>query len=177
MRFAVDQQTTRRLTHSAAVCMPPCSYRGDADTRQPDCQKADGAAHCGMPLHMDISPLHRMVVIVARGHITAEEIAAIKRQLVEANVREYAKIIDASQGTSELTREQVQNVADLLRGAPGGTSRGPVAFIVNPDRIGFANVFTDITKGERPIQLFRSLHEARAWLERTRQGLPDRQAG
>jgi hypothetical protein len=118
-----------------------------------------------------------MVVIVARGHITAEEIAAIKRQLVEANVREYAKIIDASQGTSELTREQVQNVADLLRGAPGETSRGPVAFIVNPDRIGFANVFTDITKGERPIQLFRSLHEARAWLERTRQGLPDRQAG
>jgi hypothetical protein len=28
-----------------------------------------------MPLHMDISPLHRLVVIVARGHITAEEIS------------------------------------------------------------------------------------------------------
>ena len=122
----------------------------------------------GMPVHMDISPLHRLVVIVARGPIAAEEIAATTRQLVEANVPAYAKIIDVSQATSELTREQVQKVADLLRGAPGDTSRGPVAFVINPDRIGFANVFADVTQGERPIQLFRSLHEARAWLDRTR---------
>jgi hypothetical protein len=122
-----------------------------------------------MPLHMDISPLHRLVVIVARGHITAEEIAANTRRLVEANVPGYAKIIDVSQAKSELTREQVQKVADLLRGPPGDTSRGPVAFVINPDRIGFANVFADVTQGERPIQLFRSLHQARAWLDATRQ--------
>jgi hypothetical protein len=128
-----------------------------------------------MPLHMDISPLHRLVVIVARGQISAEEIAANTRQLVEANVPAYAKIIDVSQATSELTREQVQKVADLLRGAPGDTSRGPVAFVINPDRIGFANVFADVTQGERPIQLFRSLHEARAWLDRARQQ-PERRA-
>ena len=78
------------------------------------------------------------MVIVARGHIAAEEIAATTRQLVEANVPAYAKIIDVSQATSELTREQVQKVADLLRGAPGDTSRGPVAFVINPDRVGFA---------------------------------------
>ena len=121
----------------------------------------------GMSLHMDISPLHRLVVIVARGQISAEEIAANTRRLVEANVPGYAKIIDVSEATSELTREQVQKVADLLRGAPGDTSRGPVAFVINPERIGFANVFADVTQGERPIQLFRSLHEARAWLERS----------
>ena len=122
-----------------------------------------------MPLHMDISPLHRLVVIVARGHITAEEIAANTPRLVEANVPGYAKIIDVSQAKSELTREQVQKVADLLRGPPGDTSRGPVAFVINPDRIGFANVFADVTHGEQPIQLFRSLHQARAWLDTTRQ--------
>jgi hypothetical protein len=131
----------------------------------------------GMPLHMDISPLHRLVVIVARGHITAEEIAATKRQIVEGNVREYAKIIDVSQGRSELTREQVQQVADLLRGAPGDPSRGPVAFVIDPERIDFPHIFADVTQDERPIQLFRSLHEARAWLDRTRQGLSDRRAG
>jgi hypothetical protein len=130
-----------------------------------------------MPLHVDISPLHRLVVIVARGHITAGEMSAVKRQLAEANVPAYAKIIDVSQARSELTREQVQKVADLTRGAPGEASRGPVAFVINPERIGFANVFADLTHGERPIQLFRSLHEARAWLERTRQTPPQRQAG
>jgi hypothetical protein len=129
-----------------------------------------------MSLHMDISPLHRLVVIVARGQISAEEIAGTTRRLVEANVPAYAKIIDVSQATSELTREQVQKVADLLRGAPGDASRGPVAFVINPERVGFANVFADVTQGERPIQLFRSLHEARAWLESSRQELGRRAA-
>ncbi len=130
-----------------------------------------------MPVHMDISPLHRLVVIVARGHITAEEIAAIKRQIIEANVRTYGKIIDVSQSRAELTREQVRQVADLMRGAPDETSRGPVAFVIDPERIDFAHMFADVTQGERPVQLFRSLHEARAWLERARQQPPDRRAG
>lgn len=130
-----------------------------------------------MPLHMDISPLHRLVVIVARGHIAAEEITAVKQQIIDANARAYGKIIDVSQGRSELTREQVQKVADLLRGAPDEASRGPVAFVIDRGRIDFPHIFADITQGERPIQLFHSLHEARAWLERARQKPPDRQAG
>lgn len=129
-----------------------------------------------MPVHLDISPLHRLVVIVARGHITAEEIAGIKLQIIEASVRTYGKIIDVSQSRTELTREQVRQVADLMRGAPDETSRGPVAFVIDPERIDFAHMFADVTQGERPVQLFRSLHEARAWLERTRQQ-PDRRAG
>src|SRR4030095_6269060 len=89
-----------------------------------------------MPVHMDISPLHRLVVMVARGHIAAEEIAATTRQLVEANVPAYAKIIDVSQARSELTREQVQKVADLTRGAPGETSRpGGVRHQSRPHRL------------------------------------------
>lgn len=130
-----------------------------------------------MPVRLDISPLHRLVVIVARGHIAAEEIAATTRQLVDANVPAYAKIIDVSQAKSDLTREQVQKVAGLLRGAPGDTSRGPVAFVINPERIGFADVFAEVTEGERPVQLFRSLHEARAWIGHARQGPPEYRTG
>jgi hypothetical protein len=130
-----------------------------------------------MPLHLDISPLDRLVVIVARGQITAEEIGEVKRQIFEANVQAYAKVIDVSQGRSDLTREQIQKVADIMHGPADGTVRGPVAFVIDPLRIGFPNMFADLTKGERPIQLFRSLHEARAWLERARKAPPQRQAG
>lgn len=130
-----------------------------------------------MSLHMDVSPLHRLVVIVARGHITAEEIAAVKQQIADANARAYGKIIDVSQARSELTREQVQRVADLLRGTPEEASRGPVAFVIDPERIDFPHIFADVTQSERPIQLFKSLHEARAWIERVRQGSPERRAG
>jgi hypothetical protein len=42
-----------------------------------------------------------------------------------------------------------------------------VAFVIDPDRVDFPARFADVVQGERPIQLFRSLHEARAWLERT----------
>ena len=54
--------------------------------------------------------------------------------------------------------------AALLRGDPQDRTRGPVAFVVNPDRKGFADAFASVTKGERPIQLFRSLRAARTWL-------------
>jgi hypothetical protein len=123
-----------------------------------------------MPLHMDISPLHRLAVIVARGHVTAEDIAAIKHQIADAKARAFAKIIDVSQGKSELTFEQVRKVADLLNGASGEAQRGPVAFVIDPNRVDFPSMFADVTQGERPIQLFKSLHEARTWLERNRQG-------
>jgi hypothetical protein len=130
-----------------------------------------------MPLHVDISRLDRLVVIVARGQISADEMAAVKRQVVEGNVRTYAKIIDVSQGRSELTREEVQKIADLMRGAPDEAPRGPVAFVIDPNSIGFPNMFADITEAERPIRLFRSLHEARAWIERARQAPRQREAG
>ena len=67
-----------------------------------------------MPIHMDISAINRLVVIVARGQVTAEEIAENTRKLVEANVPGYAKIIDTTGSTSDLSREQVEKVAALL---------------------------------------------------------------
>lgn len=117
-----------------------------------------------MPIHMDISPINRLVVIVSRGHVTAEEIRENTQKLVEANVPSYAKIIDVSGSKSDLTREQVEKIAALLRGDPADTKRGAVAFVINPNRKGFANAFADVTKGERPVRLFESLHEARRWL-------------
>jgi hypothetical protein len=117
-----------------------------------------------MSIHMDILPLDRLVVIIARGHVTAEEIAENTKKLIAANVPAYAKIIDVTASKSDLTREQVERVAALLRGDPADTKRGPVAFVVDPGRRGFAEAFAEVTRGERPIKLFRSLHAARRWL-------------
>jgi hypothetical protein len=121
-----------------------------------------------MPIYMDIAPLDRVVVIVARGPVNAEEIAENTRKLVEANVPGYAKIIDVTGAASSLTQEQVNGMAAALRSGRDGAARGPVAFVVNPARIGFADSFAEATEGDRPIRLFRSLHEARKWLRETR---------
>lgn len=117
-----------------------------------------------MPIHMDILPMNRLVVIVARDYITAEEIADTARRLMAADVPGYAKIVDVAASRSDLTREQVERIAALLRGDAADRTRGPVAFVVNPERKGFSAVFAEITRGDRPIELFRSLHSARRWL-------------
>ena len=78
-----------------------------------------------MPIYMEILRIDRLVVIVARGHVTAEEIAENTRSLIAADVPGFAKIIDVAGSASDLTRDQVQRIADLLRGGPDSPSRGP----------------------------------------------------
>ena len=121
-----------------------------------------------MPLHMDIVPIHRLVVIVAHGEVTADDLADNVRELMEAHVAHYAKIIDVSTSHWVLTKEQIADIGDRLRGDPDSDARGPVAFIVSPDDEGFAQVFAEITVDDRPVRLFHSLHDARRWLEEIR---------
>ena len=52
-------------------------------------------------------------------------------------------------------------MAEMLRQAPGHDSRGPVAYVVNPERIGFAHSFAEASKADRPVKLFTSLRQAR----------------
>jgi hypothetical protein len=118
----------------------------------------------GMPIYMEISRLHRSVTIVARGEIRPDEIMGAAQQLLEAQVPQFAKLVDVAAATAEFSMEQVQRMAALLRGSPD-MKRGPVAFLVNPDRGDFARAFA-ATQGERPVSLFKSLRDARAWLER-----------
>jgi hypothetical protein len=118
-----------------------------------------------MPVYMEISRLHRTVTIVARGTISPDEVRGVAQQLAEANVRSFAKIVEVAGATTEWSPEQVTRVAQLLRGA-SSEKRGPVAFIIDPNRDGFPQAFAQQTEGEGAINLFKSLHEARNWLQR-----------
>src|SRR5690242_5505390 len=117
-----------------------------------------------MPIYMEISRLHRTVTVVARGNIDVEEIRSMALKLAEAKVRSFAKILEVAGATTEITAEHVQGFAALLRGA-STEKRGPVAFIVNPERGALAKVFAEHTASEGPVRLFTSLREARKWSE------------
>ena len=118
-----------------------------------------------MPVYMEISRLYRTVTIVARGEISPEEIRTAARELSDANVRSFAKVVEVTGATTAWTPDQVGQVAALL-GGPSTEKRGPVAFIVDPARNTFAQAYADQTTGEVPIKWFRGLHEARDWLKR-----------
>lgn len=118
-----------------------------------------------MPIHLEISRLNRLLVIVARGQVSQDDVRDLVAKMVEAEVRHFSKIIDVSGSTIDMSREEVERMAVSLRGEPGAAQRGAIAFVINPEREGFADLFAEATQGDRPVRLFRSLHDARKWLE------------
>jgi hypothetical protein len=116
-----------------------------------------------MPIYLEISRLHRCVTIVARGKIAPDEIMGAAQKLFEAQVPDFAKLVDLLDAVAIVNLEQIDRIATLLRGGPD-VRRGPVAFMVDPQRGEFARAFA-ATQGERPVELFKNIREARAWLE------------
>lgn len=116
-----------------------------------------------MPIYMEVSRLHRCVTIVARGEVSPDEIAGAWRQIYGEGVSHFAKLIDMAGSTSAVTREQVEEMARSIPGNAPEAERGPVAFLVDPQRIGFAGLFAQ-THDQRRVRLFTSLHKARDWL-------------
>ena len=118
-----------------------------------------------MPIHQDISRLHRLLVIVARGQVTPDEVRDLVSQMVDNEVRHFSKIIDVTGSSIDMDRGQVEAMAATLRAEKGAAGRGPIAFVIHPEREGFADLFADATSTDRPVKLFRSLHDARRWLQ------------
>jgi hypothetical protein len=119
-----------------------------------------------VPIYLEISRLHRCVTIVARGDLSPEEIAGACRQLADDGVSHFAKLVDTSSSTSSVGQAEMEQIVQSLRGRSPEAARGPVAFLVDPARPGFAALFAE-TQDRRRVHLFTSLHQARRWLMET----------
>lgn len=104
--------------------------------------------------------------MVARGDLESEEIAGACRQLADAGVSHFAKLVDTSASTSGMDKEQMDQMVASLRGRSPEANRGPVAFLIDPDRPGFAPLYAG-TQDSRRVHLFTNLHKARSWLTDT----------
>lgn len=118
-----------------------------------------------MPIYLEISPLHRLVTIVARGTVNGSEVRGSAQKLADAKVRRFAKIVEIASAAFEFSPDDIAGLATLLRGADNDP-RGPVAFVVGTRDSPFAKRFAEHTAAEGPVELFRTLHEARAWIAR-----------
>lgn len=106
--------------------------------------------------------------MVARGDLSAEEIAGACGQLADEGVSHFAKLVDTVASTSGVSEEQMAQIVQSLRSRSPEAERGPVAFLIDPHRPGFAKLYAG-TQDQRRARLFTSLHEARDWLMRTLQ--------
>ena len=121
-----------------------------------------------MPVYVEISPLHRLVTIVARGTLTSDEVRSTAQKVAEARVRRFAKIVEVAGARLDLAPADIAQLAQTLRGDPAD-SRGPIAFVVAANRGAFARQFAAATAHEGPVDVFHGLQEARAWIARIQQ--------
>jgi hypothetical protein len=115
-----------------------------------------------MPIYMEISPLHRLVTIVARGNVSGDEVRGTAQKLADARVRRFAKIVEVASASFTFEPADIVGLAQTLRADADG--RGPIAFVVRDMNQPFPRMFATQTAHEGPVDLFRSLHEARAWV-------------
>jgi hypothetical protein len=123
-----------------------------------------------MPTYMETSPLHRLVTIVARGAVSGDEVPGTAQKLADAKVRRFAKIVEVAGATFDFQPQDVLDLAQVLRA--DGAGRGPVAFVVRSLDQPFPRMFAERTAHEGPVELFRSIHDARAWIARNQQAGP-----
>jgi len=117
-----------------------------------------------MPIYMEISPLHRLVTIVARGTVSGDEVRGTAQKLADARVRRFAKIVEVASARFDFQPADIMALALTLRADADG--RGPIAFVVRDLDQPFPRMFANQTAHEGPVDLFKSLHDARAWIAR-----------
>jgi hypothetical protein len=118
-----------------------------------------------MPIHLEVYHPDRIVVGVARGEVTLAEFGGFVRDLAQAGVMHYRKIIDVTSAkSSSVGKDELLTADTQLRALNQGRSRGPLALVCDPGRGELAQTFKALAADDRPVEVFHSLREARAWL-------------
>ena len=91
----------------------------------------EAARGCGLeswrPVYVEISPLHRLVTIVARGKLTSDEIRSSAQKLSEARVRRFAKIVEVAGAHLDLEPADIAQLAQTLRATRTVPDRSPLS--------------------------------------------------
>jgi hypothetical protein len=120
-----------------------------------------------MPLQWSVSHPSRLVLIVAKGEVQAQEMVELLAGLDRDKARPYRKICDISGLESRFPDDQIHALASAVRSREEATEVGPIAVVANtPEVARMAQLFIEAAEMERPIQLFDEQHLARRWLDR-----------
>jgi hypothetical protein len=117
-----------------------------------------------MPIRLTAYPPDRLVIGVATDVVTVADLADFLRQLTEGELHRFRKIIDISGARTDMTPEELATFGEGLRLSLKDTPRGAMAIVTGDQTGELARLFSGVTGAGRPVDVFRSLHEARRWL-------------
>jgi hypothetical protein len=119
-----------------------------------------------VPIQVEIFHFDRLVVGIGRGVVTLPEYGKFIADLIQQGLIHYRKIIDVTSVDSSPITKELLLAFDARLKEYNTTPRGPLAIVAHRDRGEVALAFKAITSRGRPIEIFRTIHDARAWLAR-----------
>jgi hypothetical protein len=120
-----------------------------------------------MPIHLEVFHPDRIAVGVARGDISLEEYQKFLMEIVASGLLHYRKMIDVTSATSSAVgREQLLALEARLSASTQAENRprGPLAIVTDRKRGELALLFKEMSSKDRPVEVFRTIREARQWL-------------
>jgi len=119
-----------------------------------------------MSMQIEIYPPDRIVVGIGRGPLSLPEIGQFVAEMIHSNVVHYHKLVDVSGADlSALSQDDLRSIDVPLNELKLKRPRGALAIVADPRHDEQAHIFKMLTSGERPVEVFRSIHDARKWLE------------
>lgn len=119
-----------------------------------------------MPVTWTISHPDRLVIAVAEGEVTLQEIEQYLDGVVTANVLGYRKVFDVTQTQFHPLDEDMMTLGARIRAYPAFGRFGALAIVASSERARWlARLYTELAVVDRPIKTFRNLAAARKWLD------------
>ena len=119
----------------------------------------------GLPVDFEIDHTKRFVRVRAHGVVILREILDFFDALVVQDAMPYPKLFDAREAEPDLSDDDVMTLGARVSAYAAMDPRGPVAAVAVTKKAGdILQRFMNLGGAQRPMRLFASVEEARAWL-------------
>jgi hypothetical protein len=121
-----------------------------------------------MPFRFRIDTQHGVVFAVSEGSVgTADVRDYLKRLESDPAYRSgYDALIDVRHATSNITADDLRDIAELVRRRPREAESKRAVVVSSDEHYGLMRMFEAFTEsGPTRYRVFRDLEEARAWVE------------
>jgi hypothetical protein len=114
----------------------------------------------------DFDHASRFVYVTAEGDVYVQEVLDCYDQFVVQNAMSYAKLWDATAADLKFSDEDVMTLGAWTSAYAEFDPRGPIAIVaVTDDCRNMMQRYMGVGQAKRPLKLFRSVANARKWLD------------
>lgn len=119
-----------------------------------------------MPVDWTISHPDRLIVAVAEGTVTLQEIEQYLDGVITSNTLAYRKIFDVTGAVVHPSDDDMMVLGARIRAYPAFGRFGALAIVASSDRSRWtARLYIELAEVDRPIKTFRNREAARKWLD------------